>query len=344
MSSSTSDYTYDFQGRLLSETRTLKYSDGVTITKTFAFLYEESEIVGVIFTNPNGTATYYYDKNPRGDVVGILDNTGNAVVKYAYDAFGNCTCLYSANGDLAESNPIRYRSYYFDADTGLYYLHARYYSPEWRRFISPDDTAYLDIETVNGLNLYAYCGNDPVNYYDPSGHSALLIVMGILAAAGLITTSVGVATDNNIVTAIGLTMVTVPALISGASALFSGATYLSIIGGTAAFAGVGTAIFASAEYQEAFTGNNWILNAGCSEEWYNGLMLTTTVLATAGTITSGVLSSIGNATTYSQMMTSFQNNPSRWKVVKELIESSNTYKGGISTYSNYINKWTGSNF
>ena len=71
-------------------------------------------------------------------------------------------------------------------------------------------------------------------------------------------------------------------------------------------------------------------------------MLTTTVLATAGTITSGVLSSIGNATTYSQMMTSFKNNPNRWKVVNELIESSKTYKGEISTYSNYINKWTGS--
>ena len=122
-------------------------------------------------------------------MVAILDNTGAPVVKYAYDAFGNCTCYYSTNDDLANSNPLRYRSYYFDADTGLYYLNARYYNPQWRRFISPDDTAYLDIETVNGLNLYAYCGNDPINYSDPSGHSLILtvalILMGVGAAAGV---------------------------------------------------------------------------------------------------------------------------------------------------------------
>ena len=63
---------------------------------------------------------------------------------------------------LARVNPIRYRGYYYDQDTGLYYLNARYYSPELRRFISPDDTAYLDGETIDGLNLYVYCNNNPV--------------------------------------------------------------------------------------------------------------------------------------------------------------------------------------
>ena len=169
LTSSTSMYEYDLHGRLLSDTRTLKYYDGTIITKKFVFIYEESEIVGVIFTNSSGTGTYYYDKNPRGDVVNILDNSGNIVVKYTYDAYGNCTRGYTTNNDLADSNPIRYRSYYYDEDTGLYYLNARYYNPQWRRFISPDDTAYLDIESANGLNLYAYCGNDPINYVDPSG-------------------------------------------------------------------------------------------------------------------------------------------------------------------------------
>ena len=112
------------------------------------------------------------------------------MVGYTYDAWGNCTIDSSTtNYELAHDNPIRYRGYYYDEDTGLYYLNARYYNPEWRRFISPDDTAYLDTETPNGLNLYCYCGNDPVNYADPSGNDpllvALLIGLGIGVAAGL---------------------------------------------------------------------------------------------------------------------------------------------------------------
>lgn len=99
--------------------------------------------------------------------------------KYSYDAFGNCSITNSTNTHLANYNPIRYRGYYFDDETGWYFLNARYYSPEWRRFISPDDTAYLDPETPNGLNLYCYCNNDPINYADPSGHEAVVVSIGM---------------------------------------------------------------------------------------------------------------------------------------------------------------------
>ena len=63
-----------------------EYNDGATITRKLEFLYEGSDIVGVIYTNDDGAATYYYDKNPRGDVIAILDNSGNTVVKYSYNA------------------------------------------------------------------------------------------------------------------------------------------------------------------------------------------------------------------------------------------------------------------
>ena len=71
---------------------------------------------------------------------------------------------------MARFNTFIYKGYNYDVETGLYYCNSRYYSPELRRFISPDSIDYLDPESINGLNLYAYCGNDPVNRFDPTGH------------------------------------------------------------------------------------------------------------------------------------------------------------------------------
>ena len=107
------------------------------------------------------------------------------VANYRYDAWGNCTIgAGTTDYAVANANPIRYRGYYYDDDTGLYYCNARYYSPKWRRFISPDSTSYLDPESVNGLNLYCYCNNDPVNLIDPSGSSAIVIGLIIGAIVG----------------------------------------------------------------------------------------------------------------------------------------------------------------
>ena len=181
-------YNYDNSGRLISETinKTL-YGEGESYEELI-YLYDESGIIGVQYTNGSDTDVYYYRRNIQGDVVAIYNTAGTKVVEYEYDAFGNCTIKSTTtNTELAHANPIRYRGYYYDEDTKLYYLNARYYSPEWRRFISPDDTAYLDSESVNGLNLYCYCNNDPVNYADPSGKFAItsfLIGLGIAAAIG----------------------------------------------------------------------------------------------------------------------------------------------------------------
>ena len=82
------------------------------------------------------------------------------MVKYKYDAWGNCTIKDSTtNYTIAHVNPIRYRGYYYNKDTKLYYLNSRYYNPEWRRFISPDSPDYIDPETPNGLKQYALVNN-----------------------------------------------------------------------------------------------------------------------------------------------------------------------------------------
>ena len=133
------------------------------------------------------------------------------MIKYKYDAWGNCTVC-NTDGTpntntsfIGNINPFRYRGYYWDKETGLFWLSSRYYSPELCRFISPDSIEYLDPESINGLNLYCYCGNNPVNKYDPSGHSAIaiLIAMGIGAILGGIYGGVSAAAnDQNILAGI----------------------------------------------------------------------------------------------------------------------------------------------
>ena len=82
---------------------------------------------------------------------------------------------------IGNRNPIRYRGYYYDTETGLYYLKSRYYDPEVGRFITIDDISYLDPDTINGLNLYAYCGNNPVMRVDPNGNKWWEWLLGSLA-------------------------------------------------------------------------------------------------------------------------------------------------------------------
>ena len=171
-------FCYDQSGRLIREGKSSEYYGEEGSSDSIVYLYDQNSIIGMLYTVDGATSTYYFQRNLLGDVIGIYNTSGTKVGGYAYDAWGNCTITLNTNG-IATRNPIRYRGYYYDADTNLYYLNARYYSPELRRFISPDDTAYLDPETPNGLNLYCYCNNDPVNYADPNGH--FLITLGVIA-------------------------------------------------------------------------------------------------------------------------------------------------------------------
>ena len=123
----------------------------------------------------NASETFYYRKDAQGNVIALLDSTGAVVVKYVYDAWGNHKVTNPDGSVLADQthignlNPYRYRGYYYDTETGLYFLKTRYYDPEVGRFITIDDVQYLNPETINGLNLYAYCGNNPVMNVDPEG-------------------------------------------------------------------------------------------------------------------------------------------------------------------------------
>ena len=112
-------------------------------------------------------------KNLQGDVVQIRSIYGTVVVEYAYDAWGNVLSITGMYADtLGVNNPIRYRGYYQDFETGFYYLQSRYYDPAIRRFINAD--GYINANgDILGFNMYAYCGNNPIMYVDPTGEFIL---------------------------------------------------------------------------------------------------------------------------------------------------------------------------
>lgn len=138
--------------------------------------------------------SYFYLLNLQGDVIGIYDGSGNIVVRYTYDSWGK---VISVTGSLADTvgvkNPLRYRGYYYDVETKLYYLQSRYYDPETCRFINADSLLVAGDDYIQGVNMFAYCQNNPVMYSDPSGreatyHPALLGLLQIIMGAMIVST------------------------------------------------------------------------------------------------------------------------------------------------------------
>ena len=173
-------YTYDEQGVRSSKTvndvtTTFSYNGSLLMAQVQGSgmsqvkqLYSYDASGQLISVNYNGTE-YYYLRNGQTDIVGLMDGSGTKVVEYTYDAWGK---LISTTGTLASTlganNPFRYRGYYYDTETGLYYLTTRYYDPEVCRFISAD--VYMTTgQGVLGGNMWAYCGNNPVVRYEVQG-------------------------------------------------------------------------------------------------------------------------------------------------------------------------------
>ena len=124
---------------------------------------------------------YAFRKNLQGDVIAILDTNGDVVARYAYDAWGKVLSVTDKNGNaitdanhVANINPIRYRGYYYDTETGWYYLNSRYYDPSVKRFINADGIIGAN-GNFTGMNLFAYCNNNPVIFGDPTGEWVALL-------------------------------------------------------------------------------------------------------------------------------------------------------------------------
>ncbi|MBO5223936.1 MAG: hypothetical protein J6C23_05435 [Clostridia bacterium] len=249
-------FTYDANGNLIEE----KINDAGNEEKITYFYSDKNEVLGFTLkkittttdSTTNVTTTteedypFYYIKDMQGNINYIVDKNSNLVVKYYYDAWGFPFMVSDSNyqvnlgngrvyyaGHIVNFNRFYYRSYFLDYDTGLYYLKSRFYDPKAHRFLSPDDTKYLDPQTPYGTNLYAYCGNDPVNHIDPSGHAWYHWAIGagiiVLCAALTVVTAGGFAAAGTAFASVVSATMAPTAL----SAVFAGATIGAAAIGTA---------------------------------------------------------------------------------------------------------------
>ena len=190
-SGNVSSYQYDSSG-----IRTSKTVNGITTTYTLdknnnvASQTDGTNILNFIYDTTGklcymtlNDVKYYYETNVQGDIIGLLDSSDHEVVTYQYDAWGK---LINMDESLASTvgiqNPFRYRGYYYDTETGLYYLQSRYYNPEISRFISRDDASLHKGQTGVSANLYAYANNNPVIYGDPDGHSVTSMILNMASS------------------------------------------------------------------------------------------------------------------------------------------------------------------
>lgn len=170
-----SQETYIWSGDVLIATK--KYDCATATSDVIRYLYDSNgESHGFTY---NGN-TYLYVKNLQGDVIAII-SAGDELLCLGlnYDPWGKVAYMTDEEADvyelqvaqeIAAINIIAYRGYFYDSETGLYYLQSRYYDPEVGRFINADDTSFIGYDgTPISVNIFAYCENNQINYADPNG-------------------------------------------------------------------------------------------------------------------------------------------------------------------------------
>ena len=266
-------FAYDITGKRLTKNNTTYFYDGNRLLREkngnneIIYQYAMEKVIGFTY---NGHR-YIYQRNIQGDIVRIYDvETDEVVAEYSYDAWGNQNVKNKNEDNIGDINPIRYRGYYYDKETQLYWVSSRYYSPELCRWISPDSIEYLDPQSINGLNLYAYCGNDPVNRLDPTGHDWEW--SSFWQGVGYLVTGIG-------------------AIVAGALVIASGvATWpMLLVAGITIGAGALTTINGASEVVEAGTGYNFVEDTvfGGNSSAYNTYATIVGSIATVGSIVCG---------------------------------------------------------
>ena len=175
----TTTYTYTtLSGKVMRQQWETRNSDDTVYQamQSLEFVYDDgNQPFAMIYKHGQTTELYYYVLNAQGDVIALLNANGALVASYNYGAWGNYS-VHDKDGKkntstsfIGHINPLRYRGYYYDRETRLYYLQSRYYDFANCRFINADAYATTNAGSFLSCNMFAYCGNNPVNRADQSG-------------------------------------------------------------------------------------------------------------------------------------------------------------------------------
>ena len=259
-------YTYLSDGQRYTKTTGGKttaylYNNGLLLSETTGnevinYYYDsDGTVLGIGYKKgTNDEKHYFFEKNAFGDVIAVYRNSDSVLIgTYEYDLWGNPVSIKEAAGGrdtdgILGKNPFRYRCYYYDTETGFYYLNSRYYDPQIRRFISADSMVTNTGTDVFGYNLYSYCNNSPLNKTDSDGHFPKLsdiftgiAIVAFIVAAGILIAGTGGLGGGALA-------------LAGGGMLGSGAAAAAAT--NAAMVGVGATCAASAASMMESSGNN----------------------------------------------------------------------------------------
>lgn len=194
-------YKYDIDGKRISKNNngnlTRYYYSGNKLVAevgnvTLDYLYDENNLlIGLIYNNNK----YFYIRDAFQNILGLVDINGNVVVKNKYDLFGNLINISGSEAStIGKYNHFRFKGYYFDEESNMYYCKSRYYVPEWGRWLNADSPSFLDTTSVTRLNLFAYCENNSVMNVDYNGNFGMftvwLIGVSVSAAVSLVSEAI----------------------------------------------------------------------------------------------------------------------------------------------------------
>ena len=178
-------YTYAYNGSLLTNVAS---SAGQNVHIRY-----DSEGKPVHMQYNKDGDEYYYMLDAQGNVVGLVDGSGKLVVEYTYDAWGQLLSMTGSRAnDLGKANPLRYRSYVYDDETGMYYLGSRYYNPTMCRFINADSVSVVHEASgkLTDKNLFAYCDKNPVMRKDGGGEFWTVLAGAVIGAVTNVATTI----------------------------------------------------------------------------------------------------------------------------------------------------------